>query len=132
MLGSKPAPWTWWQRYVYLVEILNLSYQLLNARLRRKPSRLSAVKQRMWSQGLHWNYKNIIIKMHFILTQFSFSVFFKEVDLLWVRNPVYFNFFNDIINFWPWPGFEPVISRIAGRRCPCILRHLTQLGLEAG
>jgi hypothetical protein len=26
----------------------------------------------------------------------------------------------------PGPGFEPVTSRVAGRRCPCILSHLTQ------
>ncbi len=25
----------------------------------------------------------------------------------------------------PGPGFKPVTSRVAGRRCPCILSHLT-------
>jgi hypothetical protein len=25
------------------------------------------------------------------------------------------------------PGFEPVTSRVAGRRCPCILSHLIQV-----
>ena len=27
----------------------------------------------------------------------------------------------------PGPGFKPGTSRIAGRRCPCILSHLTQV-----
>jgi hypothetical protein len=29
----------------------------------------------------------------------------------------------------PGPGFEPVTSRVAGRRCPCILSHLTQVNI---
>ncbi len=27
----------------------------------------------------------------------------------------------------PGPGFEPVTSRVAGRRCPCTLSYLTQV-----
>ena len=41
---------------------------------------------------------------------------------------VIFSIFQ-LFNFWPGPGFEPVTSRVAGRRCPCILSHLTHLNL---
>jgi hypothetical protein len=36
-------------------------------------------------------------------------------------------FFNFIKLILPGPGFKPVTSRIAGRRCPSILSHLTQV-----
>ncbi len=36
-----------------------------------------------------------------------------------------FNFFIKLI--LPGLEFEPVISRVAGRRCPFILSHLTQV-----
>ncbi len=60
----------------------------------------------------------------FILTQTSFFPR-REVDLIRVRNP-----FDGFISIFiklilPGPGFEPVTSRVAGRRCPCILSHLT-------
>ncbi len=63
--------------------------------------------------------------MLFILTQTSFFPH-KEVDFFRVRNPVgiFFNFIKLIL---PGPGFEPVASRVAGRVCPCILSHLTQV-----
>jgi hypothetical protein len=47
------------------------------------------------------------------------------VDFFRVRNPVgVFSIFIKLI--LPGPGFEPITSRVAGRRCPCILSHLTQ------
>ncbi len=45
------------------------------------------------------NMLSFLNKMDLMLTQSAYWLFFKEVDLLWARNPVYFNFFNDIINF---------------------------------
>jgi hypothetical protein len=38
---------------------------------------------------------------------------------------VFFLIFMKLI--LPGPGFKPVSFRVAGRRCPCILSHLTQL-----
>ncbi len=49
----------------------------------------------------------------------------REVDFFRVRNP--FGGFFSIKLILPGPGFEPVTSRVAGRRCPCILSHLTQV-----
>jgi hypothetical protein len=62
--------------------------------------------------------------MIFILTQTSYS--HREVDFLRVRNPIFLILFRLI---WPGPGFEPVTSKVAGRRGPCILSHLTQTKL---
>ncbi len=49
----------------------------------------------------------------------------REVNFFRVRNPVGGFSIKLIL---PGPGFEPVTSRVAGRRCPCILGHLTQYG----
>ncbi len=64
--------------------------------------------------------------MLFILTQYVLFFLQEEVDLIRVRNPVdgFFSIFIKLI--LPGPGFEPVTSRVAGRRCHCILSHLTQ------
>ncbi len=62
--------------------------------------------------------------MFFIITQ---TFFFprRELDFFRVRNPIdVFSIFLKLI--LPGPGFEPVTSRVAGRRCPCILSHLNQ------
>ncbi len=51
------------------------------------------------------------------------------MNIFRVRNPVdVFLFFIKL--FLPGPGFEPVASRVAGKRCPCILSHQVCLSFK--
>jgi hypothetical protein len=49
------------------------------------------------------------------------NLFFLRVGLSKIQEPPGFS----IMSTFPWPGFELVTSRVAGR--PCLLSHLTQL-----